>query len=572
VTRTRALALLAFALIAVTVPGATAATAAAPPKPMLGERPPAWTTDTTAKFTFTKSGTETVTAFHCLLDDAVLYTPCVPDAVPPEGEQQYADLAEGFHTFHVWAMDADSGTTPDPNSVRTYTWAVDRTAPALTSPADVIAEAASPAGATVTYPLPVATDNLDDAPVVTCLPAPGSLFPIGDPTTVTCTPTDHAGNVGVSVTFSVRVRDTTAPTLNPYPDIVVQQDSPTGASVVFDPWPTATDAVDGVVPMTCSPSGASGSPLFVALADSPLWVSCGAADGAGNVSAPTPLFRVIVNAGPAPPEPTISAHPSALSTSPSAAFEFSTSGDVTTTCRLDGPSSTPSEPCTSSMGYTNLVDGSYVFTVEARDSKIGTISQATYGWEVDTTPPELVRSFSGRGGAGQVTLRWELPADVDYVRVRIARQRLGRHWRPVRDLTTATRFTDRAVENDVRYRYRIQSYDAAGNASTPVYTVERPSRIFAPQYGAVLTRPPLIDWTGVRNATYYNVQIWRNGRKILSRWPWKSSIQLRSTWRYKGRSYTLSAAGYKVYAWPGFGRPAAGRYGPMLGSTSFRIQ
>jgi hypothetical protein len=539
---------------------------------MLGEKPPAWTTDTTAKFTFTKSGTETVTAFQCRLDDAVLFTPCLPDAVPPDGEQQYADLAEGLHTFHVWAMDADSGTTPDPNSVRTYTWTVDLTAPVLASPTNVIAEATSPAGATVTYPPPVATDNLDDAPFVACLPAPGSLFPLDDPKTVTCTPTDHAGNVGASATFSVTVLDTTAPVVNPYPDIVVQQDSPVGASVVFDPWPTATDAVDGVVATTCSPSGTSGSPLFVALADSPLWVSCGAADTAGNVSAPTQLFRVIVNAGPAPPDPTISAHPSALSTSSSAAFEFSTSGDVTTTCRLDGPAPASSEPCTSAKTYANLVDGSYVFTVEARDSKIGTISQATYGWEVDTTPPEPVRAFGGRGGAGQVALRWQLPVDVDYVRVRIARQRLGRQWRLVRDLTAATRFMDRAVQNDVRYRYRIQSYDAAGNASAPQYTVERPSRIFAPEYGAVLTRPPLIDWTGVRNATYYNVQIWRNGRKILSRWPWKSSIQLRSTWRYKGRSYTLSAAGYKVYAWPGFGRPAVGRYGPMLGSTSFRIR
>ena len=94
-----------------------------------------------------------------------------------------------------------------------------------------------------------------------------------------------------------------------------------------------------------------------------------------------------------------------------------------------------------------------------------------------------------------------------------------------------------------------------------VYTLERPSRIFAPEYNAVATHPPLVDWKAVRNATYYNFQLWRNGRKILSRWPWKSSIQLRSTWRYKGRSYALSSAGYRVLVWPGFGRPAAARYG-----------
>jgi hypothetical protein len=283
------------------------------------------------------------------------------------------------------------------------------------------------------------------------------------------------------------------------------------------------------------------------------------------------LFRVIANAGAAPPEPTITAHPADLSASSIAAFEFSASGNVSTTCRLDGPSPVPSEPCTSAKTYMGLADGPYVFTIEARDTTIGTISQATYSWQVDTAAPASVAEFDGRARPGEVTLRWQAPTEPDYAKVRISRQRLGGPWRLVRDLVSATRFTDRGLPNDVRFRYRIQSFDAAGNVSAAAYTLERPSRIFAPEYDAALNRPPLIDWTTVRKATYYNVQVWRNGRKILSRWPLRSSLQLRSTWRYRGHTYRLAAARYTVYAWPGFGRPAAARYGSLLGTTSFRV-
>jgi hypothetical protein len=245
---------------------------------------------------------------------------------------------------------------------------------------------------------------------------------------------------------------------------------------------------------------------------------------------------------------------------------------VSTTCRLDGPSPAPAEPCASAKTYSGLEDGAYVFTIEARDTTIATISQATYSWRIDTVAPGPVTKLGGHAGTGKVTLTWQAPSDPDYARVRIARQRLGGPWRVLRDVTAATRFTDRTVPNDVRFRYRIQSYDTAGNASSAAYTVERPSRIFTPQYDAALTRPPLIDWTAVRRATYYNVQVWRNGRKILSRWPLRSSIQLRSSWRYGGRTYRLAAGRYTVYAWPGFGRPAAARYGSLLGTTSFRIR
>jgi hypothetical protein len=73
-------------------------------------------------------------------------------------------------------------------------------------PPSVTADATSPSGATVTYPLPAATDP-DDAtpPSVACTPPSGSVFPIGT-TTVTCTATDRNDlNSPVQATFTVTV-------------------------------------------------------------------------------------------------------------------------------------------------------------------------------------------------------------------------------------------------------------------------------------------------------------------------------------------------------------------------------
>ena len=73
-------------------------------------------------------------------------------------------------------------------------------------PPAVTADATSPSGATVTYPLPAASDP-DDAtpPAVACIPASGSVFPIGT-TTVTCTATDRDDlNGPVQATFTVTV-------------------------------------------------------------------------------------------------------------------------------------------------------------------------------------------------------------------------------------------------------------------------------------------------------------------------------------------------------------------------------
>lgn len=145
--------------------------------------------------------------------------------------------------------------------------------------ADVTVEATTPTGATVTYALPVATDELDTSVTVTCLPASGSAFVIGT-TTVICSAIDSAGNAAVWTSFHVVVTDTSAPVIAAAPGIVVDAVSPSGAVVTYVP-PTASDANDGPVSVTCLPVAGSLFPIGITT------VTCTADDGHGNSAMPT---------------------------------------------------------------------------------------------------------------------------------------------------------------------------------------------------------------------------------------------------------------------------------------------
>jgi len=79
----------------------------------------------------------------------------------------------------------------------------DTTAPSLTVPASVVADATTPTGGRASWNA-TATDAVDPNPAVTCVPVSGSFFTIGD-TTVSCTATDASGNMSSPKTFTVHV-------------------------------------------------------------------------------------------------------------------------------------------------------------------------------------------------------------------------------------------------------------------------------------------------------------------------------------------------------------------------------
>ena len=170
-----------------------------------------------------------------------------------------------------------------------------------------------------------------------------------------------------------------------------------------------------------------------------------------------------------------------------------------------------------------------------------------------------------------MTLAWQPPSDPDFAYVALTRfpattgATIVYHGR-------GTAFTDRTVMNGVTYRYVLTAYDAAGNASAGVSVSARPrSLLLAPRDGARLRHPPILRWVATSGAAYYNVQLWRDGRKIQSAWPRRPRIAVRSSWRYRGRLYTLRPGTYRWYVWPGFGSPAAAQYGNLLGFGRFAI-
>ena len=156
----------------------------------------------------------------------------------------------------------------------------DTMAPAITA-ANVQAEAASAAGAIVSFAAATATDAVS-TPVITYSQNPGTLFALGE-TPVTVTATDAKGNVSTA-TFTVTVSDTTAPAISAS-DAQAEATSAAGAIVSFAAA-TATDAVSAVV-ITYSQNPGT---LF-ALGDTA--VTATATDEAGNVS--TSTFTVTVS-------------------------------------------------------------------------------------------------------------------------------------------------------------------------------------------------------------------------------------------------------------------------------------
>jgi hypothetical protein len=82
---------------------------------------------------------------------------------------------------------------------------------------------------------------------------------------------------------------------------------------------------------------------------------------------------------------------------------------------------------------------------------------------------------------------------------------------------------------------------------------------------------PTLTWRARPRVKYYNLQLFRNGRKILSAWPTVAHYTLKPSWRYHGRTYKLAAGRYRWYVWPGYGPRAAHRYGRLLAKGAVSV-
>jgi hypothetical protein len=227
-----------------------------------------------------------------------------------------------------------------------------------------------------------------------------------------------------------------------------------------------------------------------------------------------------------------------------------------------------------------------------KDKAANTSSPAGFELAYDTKPPAIgrVRAAVDRKG---IALRWT--ASSDAVTFAVVRRPGLRSARPATLYQGKARsFRDRRLRTGVKYRYTVTAYDVAGNGaakglaaravstpSTPTGTKPagkpaakpdaREAALTRPAAGARVSAPPVLAWTPVSRATYYNVQLYRNGRKILTAWPNDASYRLRTSWRFGGRTQRLAPGTYRWYVWPGFGSRTAQRYGKLIGTRTFVV-
>ena len=156
----------------------------------------------------------------------------------------------GTDTFTYTISDGYGGTATGTVTVQ------DTTAPTVNPPANIIVEATSSSGAVVSYPAAATNDALGVASLIYSKNS-GTVFPVGT-TTVTITAKDAANNTGTG-TFSVTVRDTTAPIVAAHGNVSVAATSAAGVVVNYTPG-SATDLV-GVTSLTYSKNSGTTFPI-----------------------------------------------------------------------------------------------------------------------------------------------------------------------------------------------------------------------------------------------------------------------------------------------------------------------
>ena len=222
----------------------------------------------------------------------------------------------------------------------------------------------------------------------------------------------------------------------------------------------------------------------------------------------------------------------------------------------------------------------------------GNASSRMFGLRFDATPPPVVGLHAAPGDR-RVEIRWSTDPDATLVEV-LRVPGVGTNAASVVFQGPGSSFLDANVANGVTYVYRVRLGDAAGNESTdaisatprlpsadpppgtgPLVPGPRPrgAHLRFPRANAVISasRPPILRWTRVRRARYYNVQLHRGGRKVLSAWPARPRYRLQRRWSYNGKLRRLTPGRYVWYVWPGYGRRSAARYGDLIGRRTFRV-
>jgi hypothetical protein len=222
--------------------------------------------------------------------------------------------------------------------------------------------------------------------------------------------------------------------------------------------------------------------------------------------------------------------------------------------------------CTSA-GYGGPDAAGVVVGGSCRDVA-GNVGQSSFALNYDATPPATPK-VTALPNDHRVKLSWAWPADAEIVEL----ARLTADGLPALLYRGGDRsFTDTKLRNGRRHRYILTAIDRAGNRSADTASaVPTGLRLLSPARGARVKNPPLLIWEPVKRARYYNVQLFRGRRKVLTRWPRGERLQLTKVWRFGDGRRRLKPGRYTWFVFPGFGERSQRRYGKVLGESSFRV-
>lgn len=248
-------------------------------------------------------------------------------------------------------------------------------------PSDQTLEAISASGAVGTYTKPSATES-GATLTTTCVPASGSMFPLGT-NVVTCTSSD--GTNSLQSTFNVTVRDTTGPALHLPSTLNAEATSSAGATVTYAP--SATDLVDGLRPVTCTPASGSLLPLGITP------VSCTSTDSHNNTSNGAFNVNVQDTTPPALQCPANTTVKSDTSDPVAVSYDSATASDAVSSVTL----------AYSAASGTLFPNGQTVVTVTASDAA-GNTSHCTFDVRVNGLGVQLTGGFGCSSGGSPSSL------------------------------------------------------------------------------------------------------------------------------------------------------------------------
>jgi hypothetical protein len=351
----------------------------------------------------------------------------------------------------------------------------------------------------------------------------------------------------------------------------VEANGPDGAIVNY-PAPTAIDIINGPLPATCSPASNTLFPLGAT------FVTCSATNSAGLTGSAGFTVTVVDTTPPVLTVPAdIAVQSSSSVPATNATIKGFLSGATATDIVDKTVEITNDAPATFPLGTTTVV-----FTAkddagnEARKSAVVTITTEPVAppADADTTPPDNVRSVKAFAGNLSVAITWRAPRAKDFHHVTITRTP------GLKDAAESlvyrgrkTTFVARGLKDQVEYRFVIVAYDNAGNraAGVAVIVFAEQQNLLVPVNGATITAPRRFAWRPVPGADYYNVQFWKDGKK-LSVWPLKTQFTLRKSWHFEGKLRRLVPGTWLVYVWPGFGNKAQADYGELHVDATFVVR